>query len=105
MEIQRLIRKRAAQRILYLPHALRQMLRPERMISAADVRKVLEEGEVIEDYPDDPRGQSCLMLGRGADGRVIHVVCAPKEDYAAVITTYLPDATQWSANFKTRLSP
>ncbi len=68
MEFRQEIRDRASQRILFLPHAVRQMSRPDRMISTADVRKVIEEGEVIEDYPEDARGHSCLILGKGRDG-------------------------------------
>jgi len=72
------------------------------MISTSDVRHVLEEGEIIEDYPEDIRGHSCLMLGKSADGRPIHVVCAPKDEYLAVITAYIPDEAQWSKDFRTR---
>lgn len=50
----------AAQKILYLPHALRQMSRLDRMITAAEVRSIVEHGEIIEDYPEDQRGHSCL---------------------------------------------
>lgn len=103
MQFRQLIRERASQRLLFLPHAVRQMSRPDRMICTADVRRVLEEGEIIEDYPENARGHSCLILGKGADGRPIHVVCAPKDEYLAVITAYLPDEAQWSKDFKTRV--
>jgi hypothetical protein len=73
------------------------------MISTGDVRKVLEEGEIIEDYPEDARGHSCLILGRGRDGRPIHIVCTPKDEYLAIVTAYIPDEAQWSGNFKTRI--
>lgn len=99
------VRMAAALRRLYLPHALRQMARPERMISAAEVRAVIEQGEVIEDYPADPRGHNCLMIGVGTDGRPIHVVCSPKEDYLAIITAYIPEAGKWSADFRVRAKP
>ena len=56
------IRRAAKQRLLFLPHAVNQMMRPERMITIAEVRSVVEKGEVIEEYPEDPRGNSCLML-------------------------------------------
>jgi len=75
------------------------------MISPADVRKVVEEGEVIEDYPEDTRGHSCLILGWARDGRPIHIVCAPKEEYLAIITVYVPDKTQWSRDFRRRIRP
>lgn len=55
-----------------------------------------------EDYPEDPRGHSSLLLGHGDEGRAIHVVCGPKDEYLAIITAYLPDPTQWSADFKRR---
>jgi Domain of unknown function (DUF4258) len=73
------------------------------MISTADARKVVEEGEIIEDYPEDTRGHSCLMLGRGINGWPIHIVCAPKDEYLAVITAYIPDEKQWSNDFRTRV--
>jgi len=74
------VRAAAQQKVLYLPHALRQMLRPDRMIRRAEVRRVITEGEVIEEYPKDVRGHSCLLLGFGDQERPIHVVCAPRED-------------------------
>lgn len=42
---------------------------------------VIDIGEVIEDYPEDVRGHSCLVRGYGEDNRPAHVVCSPKEDY------------------------
>jgi hypothetical protein len=89
-------------RLLYLPHAIQQMTRPERMISRQEVRGVVEHGEIIEDYPTDARGHSCLMLGFGLGGRPIHVVCAPKDEYLAIITTYLPDPDEWSGGYRVR---
>ena len=103
MEFRQSIRDRALQRILFLPHAMRQMSRPDRMIATADVRKVIEEGEIIEDYPEDTRGRSCLILGRAGNGRPIHIVCAPKDEYLAIITAYIPDEAQWSKDFRTRI--
>ncbi len=61
------------------------------------------QGEVIEDYPADARGHSCLLLGAGDAGRPIHAVCAPKDDYLAVITAYLPGKDEWSDDFRRRI--
>src|SRR3989338_8995104 len=90
------IREAAKKKCLFLPHAVRQMNRPERMISTAEIRQVIEQGVVIEDYPEDARGHSCLMLGRGESGRPIHIVCAHKEDYLAIITAYIPGEKEWA---------
>ena len=81
------------------------MSRPDRMISGLGVRNVVESPELVEDYPNDARGHSCLILGRGADGRPIRVVCAPKEDFLASITAYLPGPDEWEDDFKTRKKP
>lgn len=95
------IRQSAAKRILFLPHAIRQMSKPDRMISTTDIRTVIEQGEVIENYPEDARGHSCLLLGF-VDNRPLHVVCAPKDDYIAIITAYLPSDQEWEDNYRKR---
>jgi hypothetical protein len=74
------------------------------MITTDEVRRVVENGQLVEDYPDDARGHSCLMLGLGEGGRPIHVVCAPKDEYLAIITAYLPDPAEWAEGFNTRRS-
>jgi Domain of unknown function (DUF4258) len=96
------VRYAAQKRLLFLPHAIRQMSRPQRMISTDEVEIVVTQGELIEDYPSDPRGHSCLMLGLGEANRAVHVVCSPKDEYLAIITAYLPDPTQWSEDFRRR---
>ena len=97
------VREAAQKRLLFLPHAIRQMSRPQRMITASEVETVVMKGGLIEDYPQDPRGHSCLMLGFGDAGRAVHVVCSPKDEYLAIITAYLPDPAQWSEDFRRRL--
>ena len=76
------VRTAAAKRLLFLPHTIRQMSRPERMITTKDVEIAIVTGEILEDYPEDSRGHSCLILGTGLDLRLIHVVCAPKDEYS-----------------------
>lgn len=98
----KLLRAKAKRKILFLPHAIRQMSRPERMISTSEIRKVISEGEIVEDYPKDSRGHSCLVLGNGDENRPIHVVCAPKDEYLAVITAYIPSENQWQEDKKSR---
>jgi len=98
------VRQSAAKKILFLPHAIRQMSKPDRMITAADMRTVLEAGEIIEDYPDDSRGHSCLVMGV-VDKRALHAVCAPKDDYVAIITAYLPSDQEWENDYRKRIKP
>lgn len=102
MTMEEVARSAAKKKLLFLPHAIRQMSRPERMITPQEVERVVMTGELVENYPQDSRGHSCLLLGLGDGDRAIHVVCSPKEDYLAVITAYLPDTTQWSADYRRR---
>ncbi|MAM88845.1 MAG: hypothetical protein CME36_16190 [unclassified Hahellaceae] len=64
------------------------------MISVDEVEETVKDGEIIEKYMNDPRGRSCLML-HVPTGRPAHVVCAPREEYLAIITAYLPHPNQW----------
>ena len=95
-------RKSAKKKLLFLPHAIRQMSRPDRIIAPSEVREIINNGEVIEDYPENLRGHSCLILGFSKGERPIHVVCSPKEEYLAIITSYVPDPNEWETDFKTR---
>ncbi len=81
------------------------MSRPDRLRTTSEVRSAVEHGDIIEDYPEDVRGHSCLMLGYGAGGRAVHVVCSPKDEYLAIITAYLPGEDEWSVDFRERLKP
>jgi len=90
------VRIAASQKVLFLPHAIRQMAHPERVITRSEVEGVIFGGTLIEDYPEDARGHSCLIGGHSTEGRFVHVVCSPKEGYLAVITAYLPDPQYWT---------
>jgi hypothetical protein len=72
------------------------------MISTAEIRRVLKDGEIIEEYPENSRGHSCLISGKGDGDRPVHVVCSPKDEYLAVITAYLPTEDDWTDNFRMR---
>ena len=42
------VRSAAERKVIFLPHAVKQMLKPKRMIGTAEVRMVIEQGEIIE---------------------------------------------------------
>jgi hypothetical protein len=91
----------ANKKILFLPHAIKQISRPDRMITTEEIREAVMFGEVIEEYPKDKRGISCLV-SHVKQNRVIHVVCAPKTEYLAIITAYSPTPDRWSSDFSIR---
>lgn len=76
----------------------------ERDISVADVHAVLENGEVVESYPEDDPYPSHLVFRR-VGRRPLHVVAAedPESDRTFVITVYEPDGAQWDPTFTRRL--
>jgi hypothetical protein len=89
----------------FAEHARREMeAEPLGLISVNEVLQALDSGEIIEDYPDDAPYPSCLILGRTAAGRSLHIVCAavPKEDRLIIITTYQPDPDRWEPDFRRR---
>jgi len=102
MSIKEEISKACKKKILFTTHALDQMNSPMRMISKDEVRDVIIKGEIIEDYPDDPKGHSCLMMSKTGEQRVVHVVCSPKDKYLAIITAYIPNPEKWRNDLKTR---
>ena len=72
------------------------------MISPEEVREAVVNGEIIEHYPEDVRGYSCLISYK-KDHHVLHVVCSPKPDYLAIITAYRPNEALWKDNAKVRV--
>lgn len=73
-----------------------------RRISVQEVRKVVAIGEIIEDYPDDKYGPSCLIFGLTEDGRPLHVQSSyPTRPLVKVVTLYEPDEDLW-IDFKVR---
>jgi len=53
------------------------------------IEKALLNGEILEDYPDTGRGESCLVLGF-SDDIPIHVVCGWRGQKLSLITVYVP---------------
>lgn len=45
-EILERVRSAATQRVLFLPHAVRQIARPDRMITPDEIRTVITQGEL-----------------------------------------------------------
>ena len=73
-----------------------------RRIRARDIEEAVRLGDIIEDYPDDPRGPSCLILGM-AGKRPLHILCGCLEaEEILIITAYEPDPKEWENDWQTR---
>ena len=69
----------------------------QRCISDQSLVDALARGEILEDYPEDPRGPSALVLAYTRDGRPIHAVCAfDPGGTLLVITVYEPTPPKWA---------
>jgi hypothetical protein len=65
-------------------------------ISIFQLEFVLKRGEVLEDYPDDPRGHSCLVCGFTLEEQPVHVVCGKnRSGHLIIITVYIPTMPKW----------
>jgi hypothetical protein len=95
------IRKKIAQsQFEFAQHATDQSIL--RRISVREVRDAIANGEVIEDYPEDKYGPSCLILGMTQAGRPLHIQCSyPSRPLLKIITLYEPDPRRW-IDFKMR---
>ena len=82
-------------------HAVDQVIL--RDISVQEIREAIATGEVIEDYPDDKYGPSCLIYGVTRQGRPLHIHSSyPSRPVVKIITVYEPDPRRWVAYRKRR---
>lgn len=86
--------KIASNRFEFTKHALDQSIL--RNITVQEVREAFLECEVIEDYPEDKYGPSCLVFGKTKSNRPLHIQCThPSREIVKIITLYQPDPEQW----------
>ncbi|HTG44254.1 MAG TPA: DUF4258 domain-containing protein [Verrucomicrobiae bacterium] len=87
-------------RFEYSLHAVRQMM--ARRITNDEIIQAILAGEVIEQYPDDKYGPSCLVFGIAASRR-LHVHCTyPSWPLVKIITAYELNAAEWDETFRVR---
>ena len=81
-------------------HALDQSIL--RRVTVQEVREAVSAAEIVEDYPDDKYGPSCLLLGFTSTERPLHIQCSyPTRSLVKIVTLYEPAADLW-IDFKTR---
>lgn len=83
----------------YTIHGAKQRI--ARRLKREEIEDALESGEIIEDYPDHHYGPACLLLGKTAQGKKIHILCSLQE-IMGIITVYEPNLIEWEEDLKTR---
>lgn len=81
-------------------HTLMRM--KERKITIDEIYAGIDDGEIIEQYPDDKYFPSCLVLCFRINGKPLHFVCSIGNNKIHIITLYDPDLEHWENDFKTR---
>jgi hypothetical protein len=95
-EIRRLVRSGDYE---FSIHAQQERLEDD--LDVEEVEAAILAGEIIEDYPDDPRGPCCLVSGKAGD-RPVHAVVGwarrqtGSDRVLRVITMYIPQPPKWS---------
>ena len=74
----------------------------ERGISPEQVKSAILSGEIIEDYPNDKYGPSCLIYGATREGKILHVQCSMEPVW--IVTAYDPtlNPEEWNRDYKRR---
>jgi hypothetical protein len=86
--------KVTSNRLEFSKHAVDQSL--QRHINVKEFREAMATAEIVEDYPDDKYGPSCLLLGWTVARRPVHIQCSyPSRPLLKVITLYEPDPELW----------
>jgi len=92
--IEEIRQKIARDQFEFSQHAVDQSIL--RRISVQELREAIADGEIIEDYPDDKYGPSCLIFGFTLAYRPLHIQCSyPSRPLVKIITLYEPDPELW----------
>ncbi len=78
----------------------------EDALTAREVISGFSEAEVIEDYPNFPKGPCMLVLQKDRLGAPIHVVWGIPKGHispAVMITAYRPKPERWNSTFTRRI--
>ncbi|MEH2312459.1 MAG: DUF4258 domain-containing protein [Nostoc sp.] len=96
-------RKIADDQFEFSKHALDQSIL--RGIHVQEIKEAIASSQVIEDYPDDKYGSSCLISGLTQANRPLHVQCSyPSRSLIKIITVYEPNSNLWNNDFTRRRS-
>lgn len=89
------IKKRISTHVKFTEHARAAM--NSYRVTTDTVLSALDNGEIIEEYENDRPFPSCLVFGKTADSRPLHIVCAlpPHVNILIVDTTYIPSEDRW----------
>ena len=87
-------------KIKWSVHAAARMQEGE--ISRKDVISCINNGKIIEDYPDDFPSPSCLIMGNSLKNSELHIVLGYSDEFIFIITAYYPDKSRFNNDLRLR---
>ena len=88
LNLEWIISKLKQDKYFFSGHADKERMNDNLLIS--EVEESIMNGSILEAYPDDQRGSSCLVVGFTKEGKPIHSVCGENDDVLIIITVYIP---------------
>jgi hypothetical protein len=79
----------------YTKHGAEQRI--NRGIDSKEIEQAILKGEIVEDYPSDKYGPSCLIYGKTEKGRALHIQIA-LYPIISIVTVYEPNPAEWIDN-------
>jgi len=103
MAIEKIAKKISSsiQTLIWRKHAQQEAERDQ--ISESKLEDLLRDKfKIVEHYPDDPYGESALVLVH-VNNIPVHVVLSPRKKLCYLITVYIPTTDKWNKTFTRRL--
>lgn len=75
-------------------------------LTVNDLLASVGSADVIEEYPEYPKGAAVLVLQQSVDGSPVHAVWGVPRGYnkpVVLVTAYKPDPALWDETFTRRL--
>lgn len=75
-------------------------------ITVKEVLDGIENAQIVEEYPDYPKGKCILLLQKDKRDNPVHVLWGIPKGYdkpAVLITAYRPDPKRWDPSFLRRI--
>lgn len=97
MNIEEIKEKIRSREYCYSYHA--DLERKSDSLTFAQIEEPLLSGQILENYSDTGRGESCLVVGFFGD-LPIHIVCGWRGQKVSIITVYIPKPPKFVTPFK-----
>ncbi|MCH9740358.1 MAG: DUF4258 domain-containing protein [Epsilonproteobacteria bacterium] len=100
IDLEWIVSKVEADDYIFSRHADEERMNDSLMIS--EVEESMFNGSILESYPEDKRGSSCLVVGFTKQGKPIHTVCGKSGDRLVIITVYIPTPPKFITPYERR---